>query len=110
MRRENETMEKLLDAILHVRSPEDFRATVTETLRVAYNEVSAAAWRDGLETFASEFERGMVEAHGAGLPAQECGVEVTDVIMAARAMAANPKQVPPPRSPRPSGDEGGGEG
>ena len=79
---------------------EDVRVQLAEVLRQAFNEVSAAAWRDALETFAGEFERGLKGAHAAGMKPQECGVEVTDVIMIARALAAEPKQVPAPPSGR----------
>jgi hypothetical protein len=86
----------LLERLLTVKSKPEFQASVDGYLRNAFNEVSAAAWRDALETLASEFERGLKQAHAKGWKMETTGVEVADVIMAARELAKHPKQVPGP--------------
>jgi hypothetical protein len=92
----SDTVEQLLDAVLNVRSPAEFKVRVDAALRAAFQDVGDAAWRNALETFARVLEKGLQVAHGSGIPPQRAAVNLTEIIMAAREHAKHPPQLREP--------------
>lgn len=83
-----ETVDELLRVLTTVREPEEFKRACLDVMRRFFAEAKGWGWRAGLGSFADQMEAGMHAADARGIPALSAAVNVTDVIMAARALAA----------------------